>query len=101
MAAHAAEVDVVPERFTVAGDSAGGTLAALVALRARDRGDPKLFCRSSCTTRWIGTWPPDRSWSCPMLPGWPATTSSTCRDWPAPDSRIPPAQTKFPRAPRT
>ncbi|MFD5026040.1 alpha/beta hydrolase [Streptomyces sp. NPDC058373] len=42
---HAAELGVLPDRVTVAGDSAGGTLAALVALRARDLGGPRLFCQ--------------------------------------------------------
>jgi len=40
VAAHAAEIGADPSRLLVGGDSAGGNLAAAVALRARDDGGP-------------------------------------------------------------
>ena len=42
VAAHAAEFGGDPTRLAVAGDSAGGTMAAVTALRARDEGGPAI-----------------------------------------------------------
>lgn len=39
---HAAEIGADGKRFAVSGDSAGGNLAAVVSLRVRDEGGPKL-----------------------------------------------------------
>jgi acetyl esterase len=41
VAAHAAELNADPDRLVVAGESAGGNLAAVTALRLRDEGGPR------------------------------------------------------------
>ena len=68
IAGHAEELDVDPARLVVAGISAGGGLAAGVALLARDQGGPALAAQLL---------------SCPMLDHRGATPSS--RQYTAPD----------------
>jgi acetyl esterase len=43
VAAHACELGADPDRLAVAGDSAGGNLAAVVAQQARDAGGPPIW----------------------------------------------------------
>lgn len=45
VSSHAEELDVDAGRLVVVGDSAGGSLAAGVALAARDRGGPAIFAQ--------------------------------------------------------
>ena len=45
LAARAASLEIDPARIGVGGDSAGGTLAAVAAIEARDAGGPQLACQ--------------------------------------------------------
>ena len=42
VAGHAAEINAIPGKLAIGGDSAGGNLAAIVAQMARDQGGPRL-----------------------------------------------------------
>lgn len=46
VAANAAELDIDPLRITVGGDSAGGNLATVVSMRARDQRGPAIACQA-------------------------------------------------------
>jgi len=53
VARHGAELGIDSTRLAVAGDSAGGNLAAVLALAARDRGGPAL-CAQAAIYPWVG-----------------------------------------------
>ena len=59
VADNATELGADPTRVIVAGDSAGGNLAALMALRARDNGRPSLALQMLLypVVDWAGTFP--------------------------------------------
>ena len=58
-AEHATDIGGNPDKLIVFGDSAGGTLAALCALRARDTGTPHIALQMLCypVTDWSGSFP--------------------------------------------
>ena len=53
VARHGAALGIDPARLAVAGDSAGGNLAAVLALAARDRGGPALRAQAAIYP-WVG-----------------------------------------------
>ena len=62
---HPAELDIDPSRIAVGGDSAGGNLAAVVALMARDRGRPaiafQLLVYPVIDRDFLAGWPTEQS----------------------------------------
>lgn len=53
LAGHGAEIGVDPARIAVAGDSAGGNMAAALSLARRDRGGPALRAQAAIYP-WVG-----------------------------------------------
>jgi acetyl esterase/lipase len=85
VATHAGELGADPDRFAVAGDSAGGNLAAVVAQLARDAGGPAI--------RFQLLWYPATTWDT-SLPSFtenanaPLMGGSAARDFPVGMSAI-------------
>ena len=73
--AHADEIDGDPSRIAVAGDSAGGNLAAVVALAARDEGGPALV-QQVLVSPWVDlSCTETESFRCFGQGGWLSTSS--------------------------
>ena len=67
VADNAVRLGLDARRLAVAGDSAGGSLAAAVALAA-DHGHPSICCQVLLYPGWTGTWRPRRSHCWPTRP---------------------------------
>jgi acetyl esterase/lipase len=71
VAEHGSELDADPDRLAVAGDSAGGTISAVIAQRARDNGGPPILFQL--------LWYPSTLWD-PSLPSFTENADAAILD---------------------
>lgn len=76
-AGHAAELGVGPDRIVVVGHSAGGGLAAALALMARDRGGPRLAGQLLMSPMLDDRNDTVSSWQLAGIGGWDRTANET------------------------